>query len=69
MKEFFKSTIGKCFLYTLLCIFIFTATTLIGCFVAGNTNVFEWPSAGRMGVIAVSTVTSFYTILVKEIIK
>jgi hypothetical protein len=69
MNEIFKSTLGKCFLYALLGIFIFTATTLIGCFVAGNTNVFEWSSAGRMGIIVVSTVTIFYTILVKEIIK
>tara|TARA_R110000787_G_scaffold260143_1_gene365404 strand:+ start:275 stop:481 length:207 start_codon:yes stop_codon:yes gene_type:complete len=48
MNKFFKSTIGKCILYTLLCIFIFLTLILLGCFIAGNTNVFEWQEASRL---------------------
>jgi hypothetical protein len=66
MKEFFKSTIGKCFLYTLLCICIFTAMTLIGCYVAGNTNVFEWYSSMRFLIIASSIALTGYVIISKE---
>ena len=29
MNEFFKSTIGKCFLYTLLCVVVFMALNLL----------------------------------------
>ena len=66
MKEFFKSKIGKCFLYTLLCICFFAAMTLIGMFVTGKTNVFEWTVSGRVGVIVSTVVVSFLTILNKE---
>jgi hypothetical protein len=65
MKEFFKSTIGKCFSYTLLCIFIFAAMTLIGCFVAGNTNVFEWYSSMRFLIIASSVAATGFVIIKK----
>jgi len=64
----FKAT-RKYFLYTLLCICIFAVITLLGCFVAGNTNVFEWQASGRMGVVITSTVLCFYVVLAKEIIK
>ena len=55
MNKFFKSTVGKCFLYTLLCIFVFAVLILLGCFIAGNTNVFEWHEVGRtiIGVFGV----------------
>ena len=29
MKNFIKSKVGQCFLYTLLCVFVFTATHLL----------------------------------------
>ena len=59
-------TVSKYFLYTLLCICIFASMTLIGMFVTGNTNVFEWTVSGRMGVIVSTVVVSFLTILNKE---
>ena len=29
MKKFLKSKLGKCFLYTLLCVFVFAVTNLL----------------------------------------
>ena len=39
MKEFFKSTIGKCFLYTLLCVFVFAFTVFVYWFSAVITGI------------------------------
>ena len=51
MNEFFKSVIGKCFLYTLLCVCIFAVMTMIGMFVIGNTKIFEWETPWRFAVV------------------
>lgn len=51
MNEFFKSIIGKCFLYTLLCVCIFGAILIVSMFIIGNTNIFEWETPWRFAVI------------------
>ena len=56
MNEFFKSVVGKCFLYTLLGIFIFASLTLFGCFISGNTDVLEWHGLYRYMIIVLSVV-------------
>tara|TARA_R110000851_G_scaffold41665_1_gene104385 strand:- start:7922 stop:8131 length:210 start_codon:yes stop_codon:yes gene_type:complete len=61
--------INKYFLYTLLLFFIFAVITLLGCFVAGNTNIFKWGSDGRMTIIVVSVMIWFYAILAKKHLK
>jgi hypothetical protein len=66
MNEFFKSVVGKCFLYTLLCICIFASLILLGCFVAGNTNVFEWQEIGRCLIAIIGIVLCVSIILAKE---
>ena len=66
MNRFFKTVIGKCFLYTLLCICIFAALILLGCFIAGNTNVFEWQEIGRFSIAMIGTVLCVSVIVVNE---
>mgnify|MGYP003640370105 CR=1 len=66
MKKFFKTVIGKCFLYTLLCICIFATLILLGCFVAGNTNVFEWHELGRFMITVISIGITFLLFSINE---
>ena len=66
MNEFFKSIIGKCFLYTLLCIFVFASLTLLGCFIVGNTNVFEWHEIGRFVLVVISIAITMLVIYINE---
>jgi hypothetical protein len=68
MNEFFKSIMGKCFLHTLLCTCIFLTLILLGCFIAGNTNVFEWAEIGRFLVTLISVAVTVGVISYKEII-
>ena len=67
MNEFFKSVVGKCFSYTLLCICFFAAMTLIGCFIAGNTDVLGWRYDGRVVISIISCAGTFGLIASKEI--
>ena len=66
MNRFFKTVIGKCFLYTLLCIFIFASLILLGCFVAGNTNIFEWNEIGRFMIVVISIGVTFLLFSINE---
>ena len=66
MNRFFKTVIGKCFLYTLLCIFIFASLILLGCFVAGNTNIFEWNEIGRFMIVVISIGVTFLLFSLNE---
>ena len=66
MNEFFKSTLGKCFLYTLLCICVFSVNTLIGMFIAGNTNLFEWHEIGRFVLVVISIAITMLVVYINE---
>ena len=67
MNKFFKSIIGKCFLYTLLFVGVFSALILFGCFIAGNTNVFEWQEIGRFLVTLISVAVTIGVIVYEEV--
>lgn len=67
MNEFFKSIIGKCFLYTLLFVGVFSSLILLGCFIAGNTNVFEWAEIGRFLTALISVAVTIGVIAYKEL--
>jgi len=66
MSKIFKSTISKCFLYTLLGIFVFAVLALIGMFIAGNTNVFEWHEIGRFVLVVISIAITMLVIYINE---
>ena len=66
MNESFKKLLSKCFLYTLLGICFFALITLIGCFVAGDTNVFEWNYNGRVVITILSIALTVGVIVYKE---
>lgn len=69
MNKFLKSVIGKCFIYTTLYICIFLTLILFGCFIAGDTNVFEWHVFSRYLVILISIAITFGVIINKEILN
>jgi hypothetical protein len=54
MNKFFKTIIGKCILYMLLCVFVFASLILLGFFIAGNTNIFEWHEVSRFVIVVLS---------------
>ena len=66
MKEFFKSIIGKCFLYTLLGIFVFASIILLGCFVAGNADFLKWHGVYRFVIIVFTIAITGIVIVNRE---
>ena len=66
MNEIFKSTLGKCFLYALLGIFVFSINTLIGMFIAGNNNLFEWHEIGRFVLVVISIAITMLVVYINE---
>ena len=66
MNEIFKNTLSKCFLYTLLGILIFSVNALIGMFISGNTNLFEWHEIGRFALVVISLATTMLVVYVNE---
>jgi hypothetical protein len=66
MNEIFKSTLSKCFLYTLLGIFVFSVNALIGMFIAGNTNLFEWHEIGRFVLVVISISITMLVVYINE---
>lgn len=66
MNKIFKSTISKCFLYTLLGIFVFSVNALIGMFIAGNTNLFEWHEIGRFVLVVISIAITMLLVYINE---
>ena len=66
MNEIFKSTLSKCFLYTLLGIFVFSVNALIGMFITGNTNLFEWHEIGRFVLVVVSIAITMLVVKINE---
>lgn len=52
--------------YSLITLFIFLTSTLIACFIQGNTNVFEWETMVRLLLIFWTIVISALLIAIKE---
>ena len=67
MKNNKENKLNKYFLYTLLCICVFTVIMLSACFIAGNTDVFKWDSSDRFLIILFTLVFSTGIIWYKEI--
>ena len=59
MNEFFKTIIGKCFLYMLLCICIFASITFASMFVLNNFDVLKWDIFWRLVIVWVSLVITW----------
>ena len=68
MNDFFKSRLGKCFLYTLLYICIFLTLILFGCFISGNTNIMEWQEIGRFLITLISLAVTSGIVIYKEVL-
>lgn len=66
MKEFLNSRVSKYFFYMLLGGFVFLALTLLGMFIAGNTNVFKWDETGRVMIVMVGSAITFGVICYRE---
>ena len=45
--------VSKYFLYMLLCVCVFVVMIALACFIAGNTNVFEWEEASRASFVII----------------
>jgi len=67
MKSFLSSKVSKYFFYMLLGGFVFLALTLLGMFIAGNTNVFKWDETGRMMIVIIGLAITFGVICYKGI--
>ena len=66
MNKIFKSTIIKCFLYTLLGIFVFSVNALMCMFIAGNTNLFEWHEIARFLLVVISIAITMLVVRINE---
>ena len=66
MNEFFKSIIGKCFLYMVLCICVFTLITFTSMFVLNNFDVLNWDRFFRIVIVFFSLVITWIVSLGNE---
>jgi membrane protein DedA with SNARE-associated domain len=66
MNQFFKSNLRKFGLYTFLCVCIFLSLILLGFFITGNINMFEWDKTGRMLMAVIGTVLCISLIVGNE---
>ncbi len=66
MNEFFKSIIGKCFLYMVLFICIFTLITLTSMFVLNNFDILKWDRFFRLVIVFFSLVITWIVSLGNE---
>ena len=66
MKEFFKSTIGKCFLYTLLFVVFFTTVSLISYKFSKYESVFKWVESSDCLIALIGTAITMVVIVFKE---
>ena len=66
MNEFFKSIIGKCFLYMVLCICVFTLITLTSMFVLNNFDILKWDRFFRLVIVFFSLVITWIASLGNE---
>lgn len=69
MKNNKGSKLNKYFLYTLLCVCIFTVVLLLAFFIEGNTNVFKWDSFDRFFIVLFTLAFSAGIIGCKETIE
>jgi flagellar motor component MotA len=52
--------------YSLIFIGLILLLTLLGSFIAGNANVFEWESTGRFVIVLIASFTTVIIIINKE---
>ena len=62
VNDFFKTALGRFVLYTLLCVCIFVALTLLMCFIVGNTDIFEWRKSYRAVIVIAGTVFMIFAL-------
>lgn len=61
-----ESKLNKYFLYTLLCVCVFSVVLLLASFIAGNTDIFEWDSFNRFFIVLFTLALSAGVIGYKE---
>ena len=66
MKEFFKSRLGKCFLYVLLFVVLFTAVSFISYYFSEYTSVYKWAVSSDCLIALISTAITMVVLVFKE---
>jgi hypothetical protein len=66
MKEFFKSRLGKCFLYVLLFVVLFTAVSFISYYFSEYTSVYKWAVSSDCLIALMSTAITMVVLVFKE---
>lgn len=66
MNEFFKSIIGKCFLYTLLFVVLFTTVSFISYKFSEYESVSKWAESSDCLIALIGTVITMVVIVFKE---
>mgnify|MGYP003662133887 FL=1 len=66
MKKVTIKTVSKYFLYTLLCVVLFIAMSLISYYFSDYTNVFKWVVSSNCLISLISTVITMVVIIFKE---
>ena len=66
MKKLTIKTVSKYFLYTLLCVVLFIAMSLISYYFSDYTNVFKWVVSSDCLIALIGTVITMVVIIFKE---
>ena len=66
MEKFLKSVIGKCFLYTLLCVVLFTAVSFISYYFSEYTSIYKWSESSDCLIALIGTAITMIVIVFKE---
>ena len=66
MKKVTIKTVSKYFLYTLLCVVLFIAVSLISYYFSDYTNVFKWVVSSDCLIALIGTVITMVVIIFKE---
>lgn len=66
MKKVTIKTVSKYFLYTLLCVVLFIAMSLISYYFSDYTNVFKWVVSSDCLIALIGTVITMVVIIFKE---
>ena len=66
MNKLFKSTIGKCFLYVMLFVVLFTSISFIDYYFSDYTSVFKWLNSSSSAIALIGTAITMVVIAFKE---
>ena len=66
MKKVTIKTVSKYFLYTLLCVVLFIAMSLISYYFSDYTNVFKWVVSSNCLIALIGTAITMVVIIFKE---